>query len=333
MPVLNEESYLRSAVKSVLAQDYPGEQELLLAVGPCTDSSLDVAQALAEEDPRVIVLENPKGGISSGLNIAIRESRHPVVIRVDAHSRLMPTYTARAVESLLTTPADNVGGVMRAEGKGTIQRAIARAYNSPIGLGGGRYHSGGEPGPAESAYLGVFWRESLVEAGGFDESVLRGEDWELNLRLRKSGKTVWFDPQLTVTYWPRSSFADLARQFFATGVWRAALVRRSPRDHPWRFFVPGLFVLSIVACLVIAVLQITGVIAGAYAWFSLAYLVPLLYLLLVLIWSVVMRGKRFITERLLTAYALVVMHIAWGSGFLVGIVRGPGQTIDRSRVS
>src|SRR5690606_12641170 len=149
------------AVRTVLEQDYPGERELILALGPSTDGTDETVERLAEQDPRVRWVRNPQTDIPAGLNLAIRASRHPIVVRVDAHSELEADYTRRAVETLQRTGAANIGGLMKARGRTPFQAAVARAYNSRIGLGGGQYHGGTEPGPAESAYLGVFRREVL----------------------------------------------------------------------------------------------------------------------------------------------------------------------------
>ncbi len=133
---------------------------------------------------------------------------------------------------------------MHAEGRTPFQKAVARLYNSPIGLGGGAYHGGAREGESESAYLGVMRREVLEEVGLFDETIRRGEDWELNLRIRQAGHKVWFDPQLSVTYWPRESWLRLARQFRATGAWRGELVRRYGRRNSIRYFAPPALVLA-----------------------------------------------------------------------------------------
>ena len=190
MPVLNERAYLRRAVETVLAQDVDGPTELILALGPSTDGTSELAQQLALEEKRLVLVDNPAADIPVGLNLAIRTARHPTIVRVDAHSELDPSYTRRALATLDRVHAANVGGVMRAEGRTPFQRAVARAYNSPIGLGGGAYHGGIQEGEAESAYLGVMRRAVLDEVGLFDETIRRGEDWELNLRIRQAGHLV-----------------------------------------------------------------------------------------------------------------------------------------------
>jgi glycosyltransferase involved in cell wall biosynthesis len=199
MPVLNERGYLQRAVETVLAQEVDGPSELILALAPSTDGTNELAKTLAAGDERIVLVDNPDADIPVGLNRAIRAGRYPTVVRVDAHSELQPEYTRRALATLARVRAANVGGVMRAEGRTPFQRAVARAYNSPVGLGGGAYHGGREEGEAESAYLGVMRRAVLDEVGLFDETIRRGEDWELNLRIRRAGYRVWFDPALSVT--------------------------------------------------------------------------------------------------------------------------------------
>ena len=331
MPVLNEEAHLERAVRTILAQDYAGEKEIVLALGPSRDRSDAIAARLAVEDPRVRLVPNPERDIPAGLNRAIAESRHPIVVRVDAHSELTPDYTRLGIEALRREGAANVGGVMRAAGRGPVQRAIARGYNSPFGLGGGAYHGDGTPGPAESAYLGIFRRDALDAVGGYDPGILRGEDWELNLRLRRAGYTVWFEPALGVTYWPRASLADLARQFFATGTWRAVLVRRYGGANPWRFFAPGALVLGLAAGLVALVLLATGALPWGSPW-PLLLAPAALYALGIAVATARIPDQRGLGDRALTAAALVTMHVSWGAGFLRGITLGGGRVVDRSRM-
>jgi glycosyltransferase involved in cell wall biosynthesis len=332
MPVLNEVGYVENAVRTVLAQDYDGEKELVLALGPSTDGTDEVVERLAKADQRIRTVRNPDVDIPIGLNLAIAASTNPIIVRVDAHSELEPGYTQAAVETLDRTGAANVGGVMLARGKTPFQSAVARAYNSKFGLGGARYHGGATEGPAESAYLGVFRREVLEEVGFFDESIRRGEDWELNLRIRAAGHVVWFDPRLQVSYWPRENWRKLARQFFATGVWRGELVRRYGGRNPWRFFAPPLLVLAVLLSLVVAVLQLTSVLQG---WPSLVlsaiYLAPLAYLLLVLWVSLVQDDVPAWKNRWLFLIVLPTMHLSWGAGFIVALLRGARGVTDTSR--
>ncbi|MFJ2550490.1 glycosyltransferase family 2 protein [Microbacterium sp. NPDC087591] len=332
MPVLNERAYLQHAVDSVLAQELDGPAELVLALGPSTDGTTELAHSLAAADDRIRLVDNPAAHIPVGLNAAIRASRYPTIIRVDAHSELSPGYAARALRALDRTGAANVGGVMHAEGRAPFQKAVARLYNSPVGLGGGAYHGGARESEAESAYLGVMRRAVLDEVGLFDETIRRGEDWELNLRIRQAGHLVWFDPDLSVTYWPRESWLRLARQFRATGAWRGELVRRFGRRNGLRFFAPPALVLIAAVAIVIGMLQLTGVLSGTASLIASGIYLPLLaYALLVLVVALAPGGGG-IRQRLWTLLVLPTMHLSWGLGFLGGVLRGARDTVDASRL-
>ncbi len=333
MPVLNEAEYIESAVHSVLAQEYSGEKELVLALGPSTDGTTEKVKELAAKDSRIRTVENPGADIPIGLNLAIKSSRMPIVVRVDAHSELKPGYTAEAVAILLRTGASNVGGIMRARGRTPFQAAVASAYNSPFGLGGAQYHSGSVAGPAESAYLGVFRREAIEKAGYYNEAIRRGEDWELNLRIRRGGGEVWFDPSLKITYWPRENWVKLVRQFFATGAWRAELVRRDKGRNPWRFYAPPALVLSIIASILVAILQLTGVLHGKLSiLFSLVYLAPIIYFVFLVWASLFVEKAKPWSRKLLFLMVLPSMHLSWGSGFLFGLIKGAKGVNDTSRM-
>ncbi|HET8896277.1 MAG TPA: glycosyltransferase family 2 protein [Protaetiibacter sp.] len=332
MPVFNEVGYVADAVRSVLRQQYDGPVEVILALGPSTDGTADVVATLLGEDDRIRVVQNPELDIPIGLNRAIAAARYPVIVRVDAHTELSPDYTTRGVETLERTGAASVGGVMAAAGRPGVQAAIARAYNSRFGLGGASYHDDDavEEGPAESAYLGVMDAAVLREIGGYDESLRRGEDWELNFRLRNAGHLVWFDPTLQVRYWPRSSWSALVRQFWATGVWRGELVRRLGARNSLRYFAPPLFVIDLVLCVILAPLLAAGLVSGWPAWvLSLVYLGPVLYLALLAFAAV--RSPGSLVDRLRVAFAIAIMHVCWGSGFLAGVTRGARDAVDTSR--
>jgi glycosyltransferase involved in cell wall biosynthesis len=298
MPVRDEEAYLQTAVESVYSQEVPGEMELVLAIAPSKDRTLEIAKELAVRFPGLQIVENPKGITPAALNLAIAKSKYEVVLRVDAHSELSPGYAKLALEVLNQTGAGNVGGMMVAKGKTDLQSAIAFAYNNRVGLGGGAFHVGGKAGPVETVYLGVFRKSVLDEVGGFSEVWIRGQDWELNQRIIKAGHQVWFDPRLQVGYYPRATFSELAKQFFKTGVWRGALTRENPADSAVRYWVPPMLVASLL--------------------FGL----PLFaYLMAIPFYSVFFTDLP-IGQKLRLIAVLPTMHLSWGVGFWWGLARG-----------
>lgn len=321
MPVLNEEGHLADAVDSVLAQNYPGEIELLLALGPSRDDTNKIAAKVAKADKRVRLIDNPRGLTTVGLNEAIRQTRYDYIVRVDAHSEPAANYLTRGIEILLQTGADLLGGIMAARGRSAFQKAVAWAYTSRFGVGGAAYHVGGNAAEAESAYLGIFRKSALERVGGYNEGIIRGEDWDLAQRIKHTGGLVWFSPELEVTYWPRGRFSRLVKQFYSTGVWRGELTRRNFASASKRYFAPPLTLLVIAIGLAVLCF---GHVLG---------LLPLAAYLLGVAFLAVTAPRLSLKSRVAVLVVLPTMHFSWGAGFWVGLIRGANmRTVDRSRV-
>lgn len=321
IPVLNEERHVEAAIRSVLRQEGLDHREIILALGESTDSTDSVVKRLIGQYPEIVSIRNPTSTISAGMNLGARAATQPFLIRLDAHTVLPPRYAVHACGVLRRTGAVNVGGRMRAEGTNPFENAVAWIYNSPVGLGGAIYHVGGEPGPAESAYLGVFDREQFLAADGFDETLSRGEDWELNHRLRTRGGVVWFDPELEVVYRPRSTMRALVRQLHGSGRWRGHLMRRLLRETPFRYFVPATLMASLILAAVCGALIPMTSGNARLALEVLALAPPATYAL----WLAgVVVGARGISgsSRWWLSALLPTAHVSWGAGCLLGFVFG-----------
>lgn len=319
MPVLNEEAHLAAAVDAILSQDYSAPLELILALGPSKDSTNRIAAEIAAADKRVVLLDNHRGLTTIGLNAATKLAKYDFIVRVDAHSEPAPGYLADGMRILHDTGADLLGGIMAARGRSAFQKAVAWAYTSRFGIGGAAYHVGGEAGEAESAYLGIFRKAALERVGGYDEAIIRGEDWDLAQRIKRSGGLVWFSPELSVTYWPRGRWDRLAKQFYSTGVWRGDLTQRDLAGASKRYFLPPLMVLVILAGLL-------GLVLG-----NPLGILPLAgYLGAVALLAVTAAGLT-LKARVALMVVLPTMHLSWGWGFWRGFIGGASKTVDKSR--
>lgn len=312
MAVRDAAGSLEESVRRVFAQDYPGELELVLAVGPSQDRTREIADELAAAEPRLVVVDNPAGYTPHGLNAAIAAARHDLLVRVDGHALIPADYASRIVGHLTTTDAANVGGRMVAVGTGQVDGAVAVAYGSRFGLGGGAFHVGGTAGPAPTVYLGAFHRAALEAVGGYDEYFLRAQDWELNHRLREAGHTIWFDPEIAVGYQPRDTWRDLVKQQYRTGGWRRRVIARHRSTASLRYLAPPVLVLLVLLGVVAAVLApLTS------CWLLLGLLAPVDYVLAITAIGLHEgRGKPW-SVRVRVPVAMALMHLAWGTGFLL----------------
>jgi hypothetical protein len=338
MPVRNEERHLAESVKHVLGQDYPGEFEIVLAVGPSADRTEQIARDLAAAEPRLSVVANPAGQIPAALNIALRAARHAVIARVDGHAMLPPGYLRTAVATLAETSAADVGGIMAAAGQTPFQQAVAWAMTSKAGVGSASFHTGGGAGLTLSVYLGVYQRAAIERAGGWDEGMLRAEDWELNHRIRMRGGIIWFTPDLRVTYRPRASVRTLAAQYFHYGRWRRVIVREHPETASFRYLAPPGAAALVGAGLAAGITGLAATAAGAHAgpqWLTAGFAIPVIYAAgITAVGTLLSRGLPAKT-RLRIPLALGAMHLAWGAGFLTSprrLHRQPGNGESDTRV-
>jgi succinoglycan biosynthesis protein ExoA len=320
MPVINEERHLTDAVQRIVEQDYEGHLEVVIAVGPSRDNTAAVADELSRRYSQVHVVENPSGKTPAGLNAALARSSGDVIVRVDGHALLPQTYVSTAVRTLLRTGAANVGGIMAAQGSTPFECAVAYAMRSRFGVGGASFHVGGSEGEALTVYLGCFQRPVLDQVGGFDESMVRAQDWELNLRIRDHGGLVWFTPDMEVTYRPRHNLRALARQYHDYGRWRREIVRRHPHTLSLRYLAAPLAVLAMAVGLLVA---LVGVLMNHTWLWGLGIAVPVGYLLAVSVMTILATDQPWSVRRYLPL-VFPGMHIPWGIGFL----RGPGRRVE-----
>lgn len=315
IPVLNEERYLAQVVDAALKQDYPNLKQVILSIGPSTDRTEEIANELALENPKVLVVKNSTGRTPDALNRAIEEVTSEIVVRCDGHALLPTNYVSIAVETLQRTEADNVGGIMNAEGESAFQKAVAWAMTSKLGVGAAAFHVGGSEGEVETVYLGCFRKTALDRVGGYDPAMTRAQDWEMNFRIRKTGGKIWFNPNLKVTYRPRRTIKALSKQYLQYGQWRRRVMRMHPETSKGfgalRYFAPPAALLAILL----------GVVAGiaglaTNSLLVLGFLVPISYILAVKAIGLLIARNVELKTRLLIPIALATMHMSWGWGFL-----------------
>jgi glycosyltransferase involved in cell wall biosynthesis len=305
IPAAKASASVGAAIDAVRNQDYPNIMSIVVATSDPETGEVATAHGAA-------VVPNPSGRTPDALNLAVAAGQGEIVARVDAHSLIPDGYLTRAVETLLATGADNVGGMQVPIGEHGWARAIAAAMASPFGAGDAKHRIGGMAGPVETVYLGVFRRSTLERLGGFDETFDRNQDYELNHRIREGGGVVWFDPELRVTYRPRGSLGALAGQYFQYGQWKREFARRHPGSLRWRQLAPPALVVLLAG----------SILAGF--WWAPIWAVPIAYLVALLLIGLA-KLPRIGIAALGMPIALATMHLSWGLGFLTG-PRGPGRT-------
>jgi glycosyltransferase involved in cell wall biosynthesis len=333
MPIRNEVAFIERSLGAVLAQDYPADRlQILVVDGISGDGTRDIVrqiieqrtQSLAQESssivhrpssplrrpPSIVLLDNPREIVPTAMNIALREARGDVIIRVDGHCEIAPDYVRRCLDALERTGADCVGGPMVTVGETGMAEAVAQAQSSPFGVGGVAFRTGSEEGRyVDTLAFGAYRRELFDRIGGFDEELVRNQDDEFNFRLTQAGGKIWLDPSIRSVYYSRADLGGLWRQYFQYGLYKVRVIQKRGGVPSWRHLVPGSFVLALALGLLLSLLT------GRFLWL-LGVLGPYAAANLVAsVWTA--RRKLRLLPYLPPAFA--TLHFAYGLGFLWGL--------------
>jgi len=313
MPVRNEAAYISNCLRAVFEQDYPhNHMEVFVIDGMSTDRTREISRKLSAQYPDIAfwLLDNSRGIVSTGLNLAIPKAQGNVIVRVDGHTIIAPDYIRQCVTALEHTGADNVGGRMNAVGTTKFGETVALATSTPFGIGGGRFHYSNKEEWVDTVYMGAWPLRVFEKIGLFDEELVRDQDDEFNYRLRASGGKILLSPKIISEYTVRSTPGTLWNQYFQYGFWKVRVLQKHPRQMRLRQFVPPLFVLALFISILFAFHPISSLISAV---------IPIIYLIANFIVSIHIardQGWKFLPH-LPLIYA--ILHLSYGLGFLVGL--------------
>jgi succinoglycan biosynthesis protein ExoA len=322
----NESGRIDKCLASILAQDYTdGKLEIWVLDGKSTDISYQIVEEIFRGKPNCRLLSNPKITQSAGWNLGISQATGDIIGIVSAHAELSLDYVSKAVETLERTGADLAGGLMRAQCEGATGQAIALATSTPFGVGGARFHYTDREEEVDTVYMGLCWRSTYRRIGGFDEEMVRNQDDELSYRLLQAGGRIVCNPAIRSTYHNRSTFRSLWRQYFQYGFWKVRVMQKHPRQMRLRQFVPAVFVSSLSTAFLLLLLFPIGkylaiFVLGAYTIFNL-------------VGSALLAEKTHYRYLPLISIAFAILHVAYGLGFLAGLIRFCNRWFNRKQSS
>ena len=272
LPCRNEERYIGACLESILATSYPLDRiELLVVDGMSEDRTRDIVADFASRHAAIRLLENRRRITPAALNAGIRAATGEIIMRMDAHVVYPVNYIPRLVEALLSSDADNVGGVIVTlpADRSTMARAIAVGLSHPFGVGNAYFRIGvGAPRWVDSVPFGCFRREVFDRIGLFDEDLIRNQDDEFNLRLIKYGGRILLLPDVVSYYFARRSLSDLTRMYYQYGYYKPLVAKKVDGVMTVRQLVPGIFVLTLASTTLLApvlpLLPVALTVAGAY---------------------------------------------------------------------
>jgi glycosyltransferase involved in cell wall biosynthesis len=316
MPIRNEADFIERSLGAVLTQDYPRELlEVLIADGLSVDGTSQIIARLAEAYPdiRVLVIENPGRIVPTGFNLALDRARGEVIIRVDGHTIVAPDYVRECVMALQSSGADNVGGRMEPVGQNRFGEAVSLVTSTPFGVGGARFHYSEYEEWVDTVYMGAWPRQVFERVGLFDEEQVRNQDDEFNYRLLERGGRILLSPNIRSRYYTRSTPRSLWRQYYQYGYWKVRVIQKHPAQMRPSQIAPPLFAGTLLLGLGLTPFAAAGRwgLALAVCCYAVANVA-----------ASALTARRAQSRLLpLLPLAFIILHFAYGLGFLMGLAK------------
>jgi len=311
LPVRNEGQYLGRAIASILVAGSAVEAvEIIVVDGMSDDDTRSVVTELQAEDDRILLLENPRRTVPHAMNLGIGATTADIIVRVDGHAEIYPDFLEKCLSELAAHPeCACVGGPIENVDLDQGSAAISLAMGSRFGVGNARFRTGGEEGYVDTLAFGAYRRADLIAVGLFDEDLVRNQDDEMNFRLIKAGRKIWFSSAIRSRYFVRSSLSKLFRQYFQYGYWKVYVNRKHGQITNLRQLAPPLLVASLAVLLLTspfsAIARLLLVVA------LLAYLTVALY--------TAFRLADEPRDAFGVVKAFITLHGSYGLGYLAGV--------------
>lgn len=311
MPVRNEGQFLGRAIESILVAGSAVDSfEVIVVDGMSDDDTRDVVTRLQADDDRLVLLDNPQRTVPHAMNIGIRAAAADVIVRVDGHAEVYPDFLEKSLAELAAHPeCACVGGPIENVDLDEGSAAISLAMGSRFGVGNARFRTGGEEGYVDTLAFGAYRVADLKAIGLFDEELVRNQDDELNFRLNRSGRKIWFSKAIRSRYFVRSSLAKLARQYFQYGYWKVYVNRKHGQFTNLRQLAPPLLVTSLALLLL----------ASPFSAVARALLLAELFVYFAVASLMAYRSTNDPREAFAVVKAFITLHGSYGLGYLAGV--------------
>lgn len=319
VPCRNEARFIESCLNSIVHNDYPEDRlQILVIDGQSEDGTGEIVERFRKSHGSVTLIENQRRITPAALNLGVKAATGDYVVWMSAHNRYDRGYIRSCIEWALSSGADNVGGIISAEPreKTLFGRAIALALAHHFGNGGSKFRTSvAEPVWADTVFGGCYRRDVFTRVGLFNEKLVRGQDFEFNVRLRRAGLNTLLVPTIHSTYFARSGPLDFIKHNWDNGVW-AVLPFRYTDVIPisFRHLVPMFFVGSLIISVLLALA------------FPIFRVIPLVIIGAYLVTTIFMSAWIAFSQRdtrLLFVMPIVfgLLHITYGLGSLWAAVR------------
>ena len=315
--LLNEEKFLPRLIEDFKKQTYNhNEIELIFIDGMSKDNSWKILEDFRNSNHDfydVVLLKNPKVILSAGMNVGIKAARGECILKVDCHSHITDNFIENNVK-IIEEGEDVCGGPRPniIENADNFSKTLLLVEENMFGSGIADYRKKTTKKYVSSVFQGMYKKSIFDKIGLLDEKVGRVEDNELHYRIRKNGYKIRYSNDILSYQYTRPTLKRMLKQKYSNGYWIGKVSHVYPKAFSIFHFVPLAFVLAIIFSL--CMIPITSI------FIILLSSVYFLFTILITIMTII--NNKFNVTILLMPIILFLIHVYYGVGTLVGLIKG-----------
>ena len=316
----NEQIYLPDLLEDLLKQTYNRKLiEVILVDGESQDNTWEIMKAFQAEHQKdflsVKLFHNYKRVQPAGWNIVIQNSDTDALLRIDAHARLPKNFIENSLQCLNSGeyvcggPRENI-----IDEDTPWKKMLLEAEQSMFGAGIASYRQKVDGKKyVKSLFHGCYRKEVLDCVGFFNEELIRTEDNEYHYRINKSGFKICYDPSIHSYYQTRNSLKGMVRQKFKNGFWIGRTLFKCPGCISLFHLVPFAFVCAVFISSILVFFGISlpaKLLWGSYVFVNISMTL-----------ASIIQSKDINTYCILLPFVFMLLHIGYGVGTFLGIVK------------
>jgi len=315
--LLNEEKFLPRLIEDFKKQTYNhNEIELIFIDGMSKDDSWKILEDFKNSNHDfydVVILKNPKVILSAGMNVGIKAAKGECILKVDCHSHITDNFIENNIK-IIEEGEDVCGGPRPniIENADNFSKTLLLVEENMFGSGIADYRKKTTKKYVSSVFQGMYKKLIFDKIGLLDEKVGRVEDNELHYRIRKNGYKIRYSNDILSYQYTRPTLKRMLKQKYSNGYWIGKVSHVYPKAFSIFHFVPLAFVLAIIFSL--CMIPITSI--------FIILLSSLYFLFTILITIMTIINNKFNITILLMPIILFLIHVYYGVGTLVGLIKG-----------
>ena len=315
--LLNEEKFLPRLIEDFKKQTYNhNEIELIFIDGMSKDDSWKILEDFKNSNHDfydVVLLKNPKVILSAGMNVGIKAARGECILKVDCHSHITENFIENNVK-IIEEGEDVCGGPRPniIENADNFSKTLLLVEENMFGSGIADYRKKTTKKYVSSVFQGMYKKSIFDKIGLLDEKVGRVEDNELHYRIRKNGYKIRYSNDILSYQYTRPTLKRMLKQKYSNGYWIGKVSHVYPKAFSIFHFIPLVFVLAIIFSLLM--------VPFTKLFIALLSSLYLIFTLMIMLMTII--NNKFNITLLLMPILLFLIHVYYGLGTLVGLVKG-----------